>query len=141
MKLIRLAYVFLLSISINILGCGTLGGFDNITFPITRKIITNAIDTLYIRNPKYIIPGKWKKYESKARKLSQTDSLFIICINQYKYTYIDHFNVPEVCYKFVYTISGKYLFGIGLTNSIATAGEEVEIPEKIKKEVEELLKK
>lgn len=85
--------------------------------------------------------GKWKKYENKARKLSQTDTLIVIIINHYKYTYIDHFNVPEVCYKFVYTMAGKYLFGIGLTNSIATAGIEVEISDKIKKEAEELLER
>ena len=85
--------------------------------------------------------GAWKKYETKVRKLSQKDTLIIICVNQYKYTYLDHFNVPEVCYKFVYTLSGKYLFGIGLTNSIATAGQEAEIDDKIKKEVEGLLRK
>lgn len=92
------------------------------------------------QNPK-LNRGKWKKYEAKVRKLSQKDTLVIICINQYKYTYLDHFNVPEVCYKFVYTLSGKMLFGIGLTNSIAAAGVEVEISDKIKKEVDQLLKK
>lgn len=82
--------------------------------------------------------GVWKKYETKARKLSQKDTLVIICINRYKYTYLDHFNVPEVCYKFVYSKTGKLVFGIGFTNSIATAGNAVELDDKIKKDAEKL---
>jgi len=92
------------------------------------------------QNPK-LNRGKWKKYETKVRKLSQKDTLFVICINQYKYTYIDRFNVPEVCYKFVYNRSGKLLLEVGLTNSIATAGVEVEINDKLRKDVEYLLQK
>ncbi len=92
------------------------------------------------QNPK-LNRGKWKKYETKARKLSQKDTLVIICINRYKYTYLDHFNVPETCYKFVYTHSGKLLFAIGLTNSIATAATDVELDDKIKKDAEKLLNK
>ena len=83
--------------------------------------------------------GVWKKYETKVRKLSQKDTLIVICINHYKYTYLDHFNVPEICYKFVYTKAGKLVFGVGFTNTIATAGKEVILDEKIKSDAQKLL--
>jgi hypothetical protein len=59
-----LAYIMLALTTINIWGCGTLGGFDNITFPVTKATLVNAIDTLFARNPKYLIPEKWKQYDN-----------------------------------------------------------------------------
>jgi endonuclease G len=83
--------------------------------------------------------GPWKKYETKVRKLSQKDTLVIVCINQYKYTYLDHVNIPEACYKFIFSTNGKCILSIGLTNGIATAGQEIEVTDKLKKEAENLM--
>lgn len=84
--------------------------------------------------------GIWKKYENKVRKLSQTDTVIVVCLNEYKTWIIDGLNVPDVCYKFVYSHSGKLLFEIGLSNVAATIGTEILISEAIKKEVVSLVK-
>lgn len=60
--------------------------------------------------------GKWKKYEGRVRKLSQTDSLIVVCYNEYDTMYFDRLNIPTVCYKSVYTYKGKLLFEVGFKN-------------------------
>ncbi|MBK6522003.1 MAG: hypothetical protein IPG08_06565 [Sphingobacteriaceae bacterium] len=57
-----------------------------------------------------------EKYEMKVRKLSQTDSLMVVCYNEYTTLYFDRLNIPTVCYKSVYTYKGKLLFEIGFKN-------------------------
>ncbi len=72
--------------------------------------------------------GKWKKYENKVRKLSQMDSLFVVCYNEYNTLYIDGLNIPDVCYKSVYTYKGNLLFEIGLKND-STVAEVIITPQ------------
>ncbi len=43
-------------------GCGTLGGFDNGTFPVTKRKLEIAIDSLYALHPEYEISTQWEKY-------------------------------------------------------------------------------
>lgn len=47
-----------------IISAGTLGGFPTITFPISKRKITIAIDTLFVRHPEYKIPNKWKDLDN-----------------------------------------------------------------------------
>ncbi|MFC5682023.1 hypothetical protein ACYE2N_09500 [Flavobacterium sp. MAHUQ-51] len=52
--------IFLLT---SCIGAGTLGGFDLRTFPVSKRKIVLAIDTLYKHYPEYKIPDKWKIYD------------------------------------------------------------------------------
>lgn len=60
--------------------------------------------------------GKWKKYENKVRKLSQTDTLIIVCVNEYHTPETNELNIPYACYKSVYNTKGEVFFEIGLKN-------------------------
>lgn len=52
--------------------------------------------------------GIWKKWETKIRKESQTDSLLIICGGVFSNKIIgDSVYVPDYCWKIVYSISGN----------------------------------
>jgi DNA/RNA endonuclease G (NUC1) len=50
--------------------------------------------------------GSWKKIESDIRKLSQTDSLLIIC-GGCDYNRKDNYLIPKNCFKIVYSLSTK----------------------------------
>lgn len=60
--------------------------------------------------------GKWKKYENKVRKLSQTDTLVVICYNEFATFETEKLNIPNACYKSVYNTKGELFFEIGLKN-------------------------
>ena len=47
---------------------GTLGGFNTISFPISKKKIEIAFDTLYSHYPEYNIPDKWREYDHWQKK-------------------------------------------------------------------------
>lgn len=63
--------------------------------------------------------GVWKHYESKIRKMSNKDSLFIICYNHFSNQKLrDRVSVPDTCYKFVFSLTTyKLLLSIGVVNS------------------------
>lgn len=63
--------------------------------------------------------GPWKKYETKARKLSQLDTLVIVCYNTYKKSTTPvPMRVPSVCYKAVFDAkTKKLLFSVGFENT------------------------
>ncbi|MCD0464980.1 hypothetical protein [Flavobacterium sp. ENC] len=51
-----------------IISCdGTLGGFNTISFPKSKKNIENAIDTLYSNYPDYRIPDKYKDFDNWSK--------------------------------------------------------------------------
>jgi DNA/RNA endonuclease G (NUC1) len=81
--------------------------------------------------------GKWKKYENKVRKLSQNDTLVVVCYNEYSAAF-SKFNIPDACYKSVYTARGKLLFEIGLKNDSTYA--EVPVPPKLSEVMRSLSK-
>lgn len=62
--------------------------------------------------------GIWKHYESVVRKMSETDSLFIVCYNHLSTLKLrERVSVPDTCYKFVYSLTThKLLLSIGLPN-------------------------
>lgn len=43
--------------------CGTLGGFETITFSTSKKSLESGIDSLYAIYPQYRIPAKWKSLD------------------------------------------------------------------------------
>jgi hypothetical protein len=47
---------------------GTLGGFNIISFPVSKKKIEIAIDSLYSKNPEYKIPSKWEKHNNWSKR-------------------------------------------------------------------------
>jgi DNA/RNA endonuclease G (NUC1) len=63
--------------------------------------------------------GPWKKYETKARKLSQLQHIKIVCYNVFGKEKNPQFGVriPIACYKAVYDMdTKKLLFAIGIEN-------------------------
>lgn len=67
--------------------------------------------------------GIWKKYENDVRKLSQTDSLIVICYNEFKKELI-----PTYCYKIVYSLSKKkYILGVKISNTNKPKVETINI--------------
>ena len=63
--------------------------------------------------------GIWKSYEHKIRKLSQRDSLLILCGGIYNNKMIPNTTVyiPDKCWKLVYSLSsGRMLFCLLFTN-------------------------
>lgn len=63
--------------------------------------------------------GKWKKYETEARKLSQQDTVVIVCYNFFRVAKRKGMAVPAACYKAVFNTEGKLLFKIGFENSLS----------------------
>lgn len=45
------------------MGAGTLGGFDLRTFSTSKRMLVEAIDTLFAKHPEYKIPDKWKSLD------------------------------------------------------------------------------
>lgn len=67
--------------------------------------------------------GIWKKYEGDIRKTSQNDSLIVICYNEFKNKRINNMFIPDLCYKFVYSLTQKkfiILFSCTNTNNPVT---------------------
>jgi hypothetical protein len=60
MTSLRTIVLFLLLVVSGCLGAGTLGGFDLIKFSTSKRVLVNAIDSLYAQHPEYRIPNKWK---------------------------------------------------------------------------------
>ena len=61
--------------------------------------------------------GAWKSYETQIRKVSDEDSLFIICYNTFKDKKMNTVSIPEKCYKFVYDITTKkWIYAFSFTN-------------------------
>lgn len=58
--------------------------------------------------------GKWKHYESEVRKLSQKDTILVVCY--FEHLSIGARNIPDACYKTVYDKTGSLLLIIGLEN-------------------------
>jgi len=48
----------------NMFGAGTLGGFQEWSFPVSRELFDKEISNLYKDNPEYIIPEKWQYLDS-----------------------------------------------------------------------------
>ncbi|HKC69230.1 MAG TPA: DNA/RNA non-specific endonuclease [Bacteroidia bacterium] len=81
--------------------------------------------------------GIWKHYETETRKLSQTDSLLVICYNHFS---VDKLNsriaIPDTNYKFVYSLTTReLLLAIGICNNSQP------IESKPSKEIEDKLRK
>jgi hypothetical protein len=43
---------------------GTLGGFDERTFPISKESLSFAITQLYEEHPQYRVPKKWQQHDN-----------------------------------------------------------------------------
>lgn len=64
--------------------------------------------------------GPWKHYETLIRKLSQNDTLDIICYNEFGTRKIGNAFVPTKCYKFVFDKNTKaVVFAFYYTNTEA----------------------
>ncbi len=56
-------------------GAGTLGGFEIINFPTSKRTLVASIDSLYAQYAEYKIPDKWKKRDDwKERGYDFLDS-------------------------------------------------------------------
>jgi len=63
---IRIFVALILFISIS---CdGTLGGFDTVRFPISKKRLEVAFDSLYSKYPEYLIPQKWEENNNWSKR-------------------------------------------------------------------------
>ena len=64
--ILKMSFLLIVFILIN---CdGTLGGFDTISFPTSKKKIEIAIDSLYFNYPEYKIPDKWKEENDWSKR-------------------------------------------------------------------------
>lgn len=64
-------HIFIIIVFFLVSGCmsgGTMGGFDIRTFPISKSVLNQAIDTLNLRNPEYKLPDKWKERDNWSRR-------------------------------------------------------------------------
>lgn len=63
---IRICFSLLL---FTLISCdGTLGSFNIISFPVSKKKIEIAIDSLYSKNPEYKIPSKWEEHNNWSKR-------------------------------------------------------------------------
>ena len=54
---------FIIVIVFGLMSCdGTLGGFNTISFPVSKKRVETAFDSLYSIHPEYKIPAKLQEY-------------------------------------------------------------------------------
>lgn len=54
---------FIIVIVFGLMSCdGTLGGFNTISFPVSKKRVEIAFDSLYSNHPEYKIPDKLQEY-------------------------------------------------------------------------------
>ncbi len=63
--------------------------------------------------------GIWKRYEAEIRKLSQTDSLLVVCYNHFGAEKLNsRIAIPDTNYKFVYSLTThELLLSIGVCNN------------------------
>jgi endonuclease G len=61
--------------------------------------------------------GKWKHYEEEVRKLSQKDTVLVVCYMTYAEKKVGTLSIPDVCYKEVYDMTGKLLLSIAFENT------------------------
>ena len=63
--------------------------------------------------------GIWKHYETATRKLSQSDSLLVICYNHFGTEKLNNrIAIPDTNYKFVYSLTThELLLSIGICNN------------------------
>lgn len=75
--------------------------------------------------------GIWKKYETKIRKISQTDSLLVVCGGIFTNTKIKgtEVYVPDYCWKVVKSLStGNILFSLIFENTATVnKAEDIDI--------------
>lgn len=62
-------------------------------------------------------PGK--HYEITERKLSEEDSVFVICYNHFGSEKLNaRISIPDTCYKIIYSLgSHRLLLAVGLSNT------------------------
>lgn len=64
--------------------------------------------------------GMWKVLETKIRLLSQTDSLLVVCYNDFNNTKINNIPVPTSCVKAVYSLTKRQWITIVMfTNTLS----------------------
>jgi hypothetical protein len=52
-----------------LVSCGTLGGIgDGIYFPISKKKLEIAMDSLYVKHPEYKTPKDWEKFNNWSER-------------------------------------------------------------------------
>ena len=61
---ILILFLGMVCYSCNMIGAGTLGGFQEWSFPASRELFDKEISNLYKDNPQYIIPEKLKYLDS-----------------------------------------------------------------------------
>jgi hypothetical protein len=60
--------IVLALINFTIVSCdGTLGGFNTVSFPVSKKKIEIAFDSLYTNYPEYRIPDKYQEFNSWSK--------------------------------------------------------------------------
>ena len=63
--------------------------------------------------------GIWKHYETEVRKMSQTDSLLVICYNHFSKDKMNgRVSIPDTNYKVVYSLTTNHIvLSLGTTNN------------------------
>ena len=84
--------------------------------------------------------GIWKHYETETRKLSQSDSVLVICYNHFGTEKLNNrVAIPDTNYKFVYSLTThELLFSIGICNNSLPI--EIKPNKEIESDVREMIK-
>lgn len=61
--------------------------------------------------------GKWKQYENEVRRLSQSDTVVVVCYNSFTGQKTKRLYVPAACYKVVFDRAGRVVLQVGFENN------------------------
>ena len=102
---------------------GHLANTEDFAYDCSKTEVTFRFYNCIPQTPK-LNRGIWKSYESKIRKISQTDSLLIVCggIFENRHTEVSKLPVPTFCWKIVKSLStGNIIYALLFTNEMETS--------------------
>lgn len=96
---------------------GHMANAEDFSFDCTLEELTFRYYNAVPQSPE-LNRGPWKHYETLARKLSQHDTLEVICYNEFGAKKMGGIGIPDKCYKFVFDKKTKeVVFAFYYTNN------------------------
>lgn len=94
---------------------GHLVPAEDFAFSDSLQALTFSYYNCVPQHPK-LNREKWRTSENNVRKLSQKDTIIVVCYNEYKKKQKTNFAIPAVCYKLVYSKEKELLIKEGYSN-------------------------
>lgn len=57
-----ICFIIVIAVAFRLVSCGTLGGLNTISFPVSKEKLETAFDSLYSNHPEYKIPDKLQEF-------------------------------------------------------------------------------